>query len=143
LLLHEAITLLALNDKEVTLFSGVNYSYAIGGAVLAELMLNQRPSVEESRKKSYAFVQDPPPIGDPLLDECLNTVVLLSLVKNAEFLNFLFDKKQLKNHKHRIEQVINGELTGKATQAAIQAMQSAVLVTCIMHAVIVATTAGH
>ena len=49
------------------------------------------------------------------------SVVLLSLVKNAEFLNMLFDKKQLKTRKQRIEQVINGELTGKATQAAIQA----------------------
>ncbi|MFC2161312.1 GPP34 family phosphoprotein [Acidobacteriota bacterium] len=226
LLLHEAIMLLALKDIEGTLFSGVNYSYAIGGAVLAELMLNKRLSVEESRKKSYAIVQDPTPMGDPLLDECLNkvvqakkrqqlatwvsgfsrvkktkhrvakkliekgilreeedkvmliftrkiypefnpepekilmqrleqaiftdkpdidtrTVVLLSLVKNAEILNFLFDKKQIKNRKHRIEQVINGELTGQATQAAIQAMRAAVLVTCIMPAILVSTTAGH
>lgn len=226
LLLNEAIMLLALKDKEGTIFSGVNYSYAIGGAVLAELMLNQRLSVEEKGKKSYAVVQDPTPLGEPLIDECLNkvvqakkrqqlatwvsrfarvknlkhrtaerlikkgilrededkvmliftrkiypefnpepekklmkrleqaiftdnqdidthTVVLLSLVKNAEFLNRLFDKKQLKTRKQRIEQVINGELTGKATQAAIQAMRAAVLVTCIMPAVIVTTTVGH
>lgn len=218
--------LLALKDKEGTIFSGVNYSYAIGGAMLAELMLNQRLSVEEKGKKSYAVVQDPAPLGEPLIDECLNkvvqakkrqqlatwvsrfasvknlkhrtaerliqkgilrededkvmliftrkiypefnpepekklmkrleqaiftdnqdidthTVVLLSLVKNAEFLNKLFDKKQLKARKQRIEQVIDGELTGKATQAAIQAMRAAVLVTCIMPAVIVTTTVGH
>ena len=226
LLLNEAIMLLALKDKEGTIFSGVNYSYAIGGAVLAELMLNQRLSVEEKGKKSYAVVQNSAPLGESLIDECLNkvvqakkrqqlatwvsrfasvknlkhrmaksliqkgilrededkvmliftrkiypefnpepekklmkrleqaiftdnpdidthTVVLLSLVKNAEFLNTLFDKKQLKARKQRIEQVINGELTGKATQAAIQAMQAAVLVTCIMPAVIVTTTVSH
>lgn len=226
LFLHEAIMLLALKDKEGTVFSGVNYSYAIGGAVLAELMLNQRLSIEEKRKKSYAVVQDFMPLGDPLIDECLDRinqskkrqqlvtwvsrlagiknlkhriaqglirkgilraeedkvmlifnrkiypelnpdperrlmrqleqaifsddldidpriVVLLSLVKNAEFLNMLFDKKKLKPRKHRIEQVINGELTGKATQAAIQAMRAAVMVACIMPAVIVTTTAGH
>jgi len=226
LFLHEAIMLLALKDKEGTVFTGVNYSYAIGGAVLAELMLNQRLSIEEQRKKTYAVVQDPTPLGDPLIDECLNkiaqakkrqqlatwvsrfasvknlknrlaqqlankgilraeedkvmmiftrkiypelnpepekklmnrleqaifndeqdidpnTVVLLSLVKNAEFLNALFDKKKLKSRKQRIEKVINGELTGKATQAAIQAMQAAVMVACIMPAIIVTTTAGH
>ena len=72
-----------------------------------------------------------------------HTVVLLSLVKNAEYLNRLFDKKRLKTRNDRIEQVINGELTGKATQAAIQAMQAAVMVAAIMPAIIVTTTAGH
>ena len=226
LFLHEAIMLLALKDKEGTVFTGVNYSYAIGGAVLAELMLNQRLSIEEQRKKTYAVVQDPTPLGDSLIDEYLNkiaqakkrqqlatwvtrfaniknlkhriaerliqkgilradedkvlllftrkiypelnpeperklmsrleqaiftdeedidpnTVVLLSLVKGAEFLNQLFDKKKLKARKQRIEQIVNGELTGKATQAAIQAMQAAVLVAAIVPAVIVTTTAAH
>ena len=226
LYLHEAIMLLALKDKEGTVFSGVHYTYAIGGAILAELMLNQRLSLEEKGKKSYAVVQDPKPLSDPLIDECLNkvvqakkrqqlatwvsrfatvkklkhrmaekliqkgilreeedkvlgiftrkvypefnpeperklmqrleqaiftddqnidahTVVLLSLVKNAEYLNRLFDKKRLKTRNDRIEQVINGELTGKATQAAIQAMQAAVMVAAIMPAIIVTTTAGH
>ncbi|MFC2157662.1 GPP34 family phosphoprotein [Acidobacteriota bacterium] len=226
LYLHEAIMLLSLKDKEGTVFSGINYTYAIGGAILAELMLNQRLSLEQKGKKNYAVVQDPTPLGAPLIDECLNkvvqakrrqqlaiwvsrfatvkklkhrmaerliqkgilreeedkvlgiftrkvypefnpeperklmqrleqaiftdaqdidtnTVVLLSLVKNAEYLNKLFDKKRLKTRKDRIEQVINGELTGKATQAAIQAMQAAVMVAAIMPAIIVTTTAGH
>jgi hypothetical protein len=39
--------------------------------------------------------------------------------------------------------MVNGELTGKATQAAIQAMQAAVFVSCIIPAICVATTAGH
>jgi Golgi phosphoprotein 3 len=226
LYLHEAVMLLTLKDKEGTVITGVNYSYALGGAVLAELMLHQRLAVEDRRKKSYAVLRNPTPLGDPIIDECLakvtrakkaqqlstwvsrfasiknlknrmaeqlvnkgilradedkvmliftrkiypelnpeperelmerleqaifsdaedidpNTVVLLSLVKNAEFLNMLFDKKKLKARNPRIEQVINGELTGKATQAAIQAMRAAVLVAAVMPAIVVATTAGH
>jgi hypothetical protein len=202
------------------------YSYAIGGAVLAELLMEKRIDVETLKKKSYARVLNPAPIGDPLIDECLakiaeakkrvqlqtwvakfaqtkklkhrvaeqlarrgtlridedkvlgiftrkiypeidprperelnerlreailsdigevdpRTVVLLSLAKSADLLRLAFDKKQLKSRKARIEQVVNGEMSGKATQEAIQAMQAAVLVACIMPAIIASTTAGH
>jgi hypothetical protein len=71
------------------------------------------------------------------------TVVLLSLAKSADLLRLIFDKKQLKSRKTRIEQVVNGEMTGKATQEAIQAMQTAVMVACIMPAIIASTTAVH
>ena len=71
------------------------------------------------------------------------TVVLLSLAKSADLLKLVFDKKQLKGRKTRIEQVVNGEMTGKATQEAIQAMQAAVMVACIMPAIMVSTTAVH
>ena len=226
LYLHEAVMLLALKEKEGTFMTGVHYTHAISGAILAELMLSGHLSVEEKKKKYYAAVKDPNPLGDPLLDECLEkvknsknrqqlvtwvsrfsavkrlkprlaegliqkgilraeedkvmllftrkiypefnpeperklrkrlehaiftddqdidprTVVLLSITKSAQFLERLFDKKELKSRKQRIEQVINGELTGKATQAAIQAMMAAVMVTTIMPAVIVTTTAAH
>ena len=39
LTLHEEILLLALRDEEGTIASGTNYSYALGGAILAELIL--------------------------------------------------------------------------------------------------------
>jgi hypothetical protein len=71
------------------------------------------------------------------------TAVLLSLAKSADLLKLVFDKKQLKGRKARIEQVVNGEMTGKATQEAIQAMQAAVMVACIMPAIIASTTAAH
>jgi hypothetical protein len=48
----------------------------------------------------------------------------------------------LKARKTRIEQIINGEMTGKAAQEAIQAMQAAVMVACIMPA-IMTTTMHH
>jgi Golgi phosphoprotein 3 len=216
LYLHEEIMLLALRDREGIVFSGTMYNFAIGGAVLAELLMAKRIDIEVVKKRKYARVLSPSPLGDPLVDECLaklggakrrdqlptwvskfantknlkhrvaeqlakrrilridedkvlgiftrkiypevdpqperelierlrqaifgdgaeidpRTVVLLSLANSADLLKLVFDKKQLKSRKARIEQVVNGELTGKATNEAIQAMQAAVMVACIMH----------
>jgi Golgi phosphoprotein 3 len=226
LYLHEEIMLLALRDKEGTIFSGTMYNFAIGGAVLAELLMEKRIDIEALKKRKYARVLSPAPLGDPLIDECLaklagakrraqlqtwvskfantknlkhrvaerlaqrwilrvdedkvlgiftrknypevdprperelierlrraifsdggeidpRTVVLLSLASSADLLKLVFDKKQLKSRKTRIEQVVNGELTGKATKEAIQAMQAAVMVACVVPAIMAATTAGR
>ena len=51
LYLQEEIMLLTLRDKEGTIASGTNYQYAIGGAVLAELLLRNRVTVDEEKKK--------------------------------------------------------------------------------------------
>ncbi len=67
------------------------------------------------------------------------TVVLVSLANSAGLLKVVFDKKKLKSRKARIEQIVNGEITGKAAQEAIQAMQAAVMVACIMPAMMTAT----
>ena len=227
LYLHEEIMLLALRDKEGTVFSGTMYNFAIGGAVLAELLVEKRIDVEAVKKKKLARVLSPAPLGDPLIDECLSkiagakkraglqdwvskfaqmknlkhrvaeqlarrwilridedkvlgifsrkiypeidpkperevierlrqaifggsaeidprTVVLLSLAVSADLLKLVFDKKQLKSRKARIQQVVNGELTGKATKEAIEAMQAAVMVACFIPAmVVVSSAAGH
>jgi Golgi phosphoprotein 3 len=72
------------------------------------------------------------------------TVVLLSIAKSADLLKVVFDKKALKDRKGRIEQVVNGELSGKATKEAIEAMQAAVMVAVIIPAVVsTSVTAGH
>ena len=60
------------------------------------------------------------------------TTVLVSLAHQTDLLKNVFDKKLLRSRKTRIEQMINGELTGKAAKEAIQAVQAAVFVTCIM-----------
>lgn len=226
LFLYEEIMLLALKDEEGTIASGTNYQYALAGSVLAELLLEEKISVEEQKKKKYAILKDSTPLGDSVIDECLNkviqakkkqqlqtwvsrfsglkhfkhrtarklvergilradedkvlllftrkiypevdpeperrmieriqkaifteqenidprTVVLISLADSTGLLKVVFNKKELKSRKKRIEQIVNGELTGKATKEAIQAMQAAVFVACIMPAVIAATTAGH
>lgn len=223
---YEEVMLLALRDRKGTVASGTMYNFAVGGAVLAELMMEKRVGVEEAGKKKFARVLSPAPLGDPLLDECLakiagakrrgelrtwvgkfaqakrlkhraaeglarrgilrvdedkvlgiftrkiypevdpgpergiverlrraifsesgevdpRTVVLLSLAKGADLLRLVFDRKELKGRKERIERVVNGELTGKAAQEAIQAMQAAVMVAVIMPAIVASTTAGR
>jgi hypothetical protein len=42
LYLYEEILLLALKDKEGTFFPMVSYHFAIGGAILAELLFKKR-----------------------------------------------------------------------------------------------------
>jgi len=68
------------------------------------------------------------------------TGVLVSLTDATGVLAVVFGKKELKARKARIEQVVNGEVMGKAAKEAIQAMQAAVMVAAIMPAIIASTT---
>ena len=225
LYLHEEIMLLALRDEEGTIAAGPTYEYAVGAAVLAELLLSQRIVVDQSGKKKLVDLVSSAPLGEPLLDQCLEkittakrravlqtwvsrfasvknlkhliakrlcqqgilradedkvlliftrkiypevnpeperklierlreaiftdaadidprTVVLASLANSAGILRVVFDKKMLKARKARIERIVNGDITGKAAQEAIQAMQAAVMVAVIMPA-IMTTTIHH
>ena len=213
LYVHEEIMLLALRDEEGTVEFGSNYAYAMCGAILAELLMAGRISVEEGKKKLVNPVSEEP-LGDPVLDECLakivgakrratlqtwvqrlwhlkklhhrvaqrlcdrgilradegtvllifrrkvypeidprperalierlrkaifgdnpridpRTVVLISLARSANLLVIPFKKKELKKRKKRIEQVINGEMMGKATKEAVEAVEVAVMVACM------------
>jgi hypothetical protein len=219
--LHQEIMLLALRDREGTIVSGTLYQYAIGGAVLAELLLRARISIGD-RKKKLVEVGDRTQLGEPLLDECLGriaaakrraslqtwvsriagmsnlkhrvaaelcrrgilradegkvllifsrkvypevdpgpetdlierlrhaifgdqeeveprTVVLVSLADGTGLLKVAFGKKELETRKRRIEQVVNGELTGKATREAVEAMQAAVIAACVIPVLVTAT----
>ena len=69
----------------------------------------------------------------PKLDS--RTIALVSLANSAKLLNTAFDKKKLNARKERIEQIINGDLTGKETKDAIAAM----MVTVIMPMMITPT----
>ena len=222
--LPEQILLLALRDEAGTIEMGSMYQYAIGGAVLAELVMRQRVRLETSGKKRLVALNDARPTGKPFLDDCLaqigeskkqrsaqdwvtrfanttrlkhrlaaqlcdqgilradedkvlllftrqiypeidarpeqelveqlrqaifsdsnrlepRTAVLVALAQKAELLTNAFDKKDLKARKARIEQIVDGEVTAQATQEAIEAMQAAVFVACIMPAIV--TTATH
>jgi len=222
LFLHQEIMLLALRDEKGTIETGSMYQYAIGGAVVAELLLSDRIAIEKSRKKEFVVLNNSTPFGEPLLDICLEklinakrratvqtwvsrfagvrnikhivaaelcrkgilktdedkvlfiftrkiypeinpvpeqrlierlrqaiftdamdieprTVVVLSLAHNSGLLRANFNKKQLKARKKRIEKIVNGEIAGKATKQAIEAMQAAVMVACIMPAVMSST----
>ena len=222
LFLYEEILLLALRDEEGTIVSGTMYQYAIGAAILAELLLNKRIEVEQSGKRKLVNLISATPLGDPLLDECLEKIihakrravlqtwvsrfasiknlkhrsarqlcrrgilradedkvlliftrkiypevnpgperelierlryvvltdandidpriiVLLSLASSTGLLKMAFNKKELKDRKVRIKQIVNGEITGKAATEAIQAMQAAVMVACIVPTMMTAT----
>ena len=227
LFLYEEIMLLALKDEEGTIASGTMYNYAVGGAIIAELLLSQSIAVYQSKKKKLVSVINPELLNDSLIDEWLmkissakrrktlqdwvsrvantkdlkhrialqlcqrgilkmdektilllftqriypeinpepereiinrlhntiftdtddidaRTIVLLSLAKSANILPVIFGKKEIKQRKKRIEQIVNGDIAGKATKEAIEAMEAAVMVACIMPAIMMTTmNASH
>jgi len=53
------------------------------------------------------------------------TVLIISLAKSTNLLKTCLDKTELKQHKDRIKNIVNGEYVGSATTEAIQAMQAA------------------
>jgi golgi phosphoprotein 3 len=210
LFLYEEIMLLALsNDKGTILTSYPEYN--ISGAILAELLLEHRISIDRTQKQ-LVTISNPELIGDPIIDECLEkmvaekshvslqtwtsrfagikdlnkkvarqlcnrgilradedkvmfffkrnvypevnpapeqeiidrvrtaiftdeehidprTVVLISLANSTNMLNEIFECKEVANRKQRIEQIVNGEITGKATEEIIAACQIATIVT--------------
>jgi len=64
------------------------------------------------------------------------TVLLVSLASSAQILPRLFDRKDLKRRKPRIEALVNGELLGKAAKEAIAAAQMVVMSAAILPAII-------
>ena len=221
LFLHEEIMLLALRDEKGTVECGSRYNFAMGGAILADLLLAERISIDKGKKKLVNLASRTP-MGDSVIDECrkkissakrranaqtwvqrfsslkklhhrvaqglckrgilradedkvlfffsrqiypeLNpqperklierlrkaifedsrnvdprTVTLISLAKAADLLRIPFDKKDLKKRKKRIDQIVNGEMMGKAAREAVEAAQAAVMVACIIPAMTVTT----
>ena len=225
LFLHEEIMLLALRDDTGTVAAGTMYQYALGGAILAELLLAKRIEAEPTKRKLINLI-DETPMGDPIIDECIRkiatarrrgalqtwvskfasarnlhhrvaeglvrrgilqaaegkilfiftrkiypeadhtpearlierlrqaiftdtidldprTVVLASLARSANLLTAIFDKKQIKQRKARLDQIINGELTGKAAKDAIAAMQAAMMVAVMIPVMMSTMSSSH
>lgn len=69
--LHEALLLLILKDAEGTIdWRAAQWPLALGGALLAELVLRERVHIGGDKKQRVEIV-DERPTGDELLDECL------------------------------------------------------------------------
>jgi Golgi phosphoprotein 3 len=100
LYLHQEILLLALRDEKGTIASGTLYQYAIGGAVLAELLLGERVRLEASNKKQMVTLVDSTPIGAAVVDECLETVGTAKRRATAQ--TWVSKFAGLKNLKHRV-----------------------------------------
>jgi Golgi phosphoprotein 3 len=73
--LHEEILLLALKDEKGTPAWG-HYTYAMAGAILTELVLEERVRLEarRGRKKPLIDLVSATQIGDPILDDALRQV---------------------------------------------------------------------
>ena len=74
LYLHEEILLLALRDETGTIEPGTSHGFAIGGAILAELLLAGRVNITEKRKQKYVELVSGESMGNELLDECLQKI---------------------------------------------------------------------
>jgi Golgi phosphoprotein 3 len=75
LALHEEILLLALKNEKGTIAIESHCNLAMGGAILAELLLLGRLKVQRQKNKQFAIVSSTKPTGNELLDECLRRIV--------------------------------------------------------------------
>jgi hypothetical protein len=97
LFLHEEILLLALRDEKGTAVQ--NYSYPMGGAILAELLLTKRIEVADERRKLVELTSSKK-FGEPVLDECLDK--LKAAKRRASLRTWVTRFAQTKNLKHRV-----------------------------------------
>lgn len=211
--LHEELLLLALHDRKGTNAFAAMLDQGLAGALLAELLLDERVEIRAEGKRGLVTVIDPRPLGDPVLDEALarlrdarrradpqaavgrlakikelrhktartlcrrgvlresedqilllfrrrvyptvdpgperdliqrirsvleggsdpdpRTLTLISLADSTRALSAIFDRKELKSLKSRIEALRARSDVAEATQSAIQAIETAVFVTTI------------
>ena len=213
LALQEEVLLLALRDKEGTVANGEMLEYALGGALLSELLMQERvrsdgeeqqlkvrlhkasgvelldeawKMIAEARRTADAktwvsqFAQIKrlrhrvaeslcdrgvlreaedkilwvftrkvyPEVNHTYEDEIVTrlhraifsnerdldprTAVLIALAHHAGLLANVFPRKELKERKQRVEMIAKGEAVGRAAHEAMEAMQAAILVACIM-----------
>lgn len=108
LFLHEEVLLLALKDEEGTIEFGVDYPNALGGAALAQLLLDERVRLDGSKKKPHQKSKvrsvSAEPLKDDYLDECSVAVRTSKKLRSAQDWVMLFART--KNLKHRIAQAL-------------------------------------
>lgn len=98
--LPEEIMLLALHDEKGTVALESRYPYAVGGAVLAELLMLERVRLSESGRKRVVTVVSSTPTGRPFLDDCLAQIADERKARPADFWVSRF--AQTKQLKHRL-----------------------------------------
>jgi len=86
--LHEQVLLVALHDEKGSMQATTTCGYALGGAILAELLLLGRVRIEGEGRKARIVTTDTgtgtgTPTGDALLDECLGEVAEARRPKDA------------------------------------------------------------
>ena len=94
--LYDEIMLLALREGKGTIETGAWYQQAVGGAVLAELVMEERLKIAHDGKKSLVKVRSRHDVGDELLDEWLDRIAA-DKVRNVEhWINKIAGTKDLK-----------------------------------------------
>lgn len=107
--LHEEVLLLALKDEKGTPHSSM-YTIAMGGAILAELLLNERFVLEERPRKKplkpgkkpdyLVAIDNPKALADPVLDECLHRVTISKKARSPQ--DWVARFGQLKDLRRRV-----------------------------------------
>lgn len=107
--LHEEVLLLALKDEKGTPHSS-QYGFALGGALLAELLLEERLELSEKprrkplkpgKKPDYLVaVAGRKPLADPILDECMHRITTSKKARSPQ--DWVTRFSQLKDLKRRI-----------------------------------------
>ena len=120
---------------------------------VAQLLCRKKILKEEEGKILFIFRHRKYPEVDPRPEKAIisrmeraifgasteidaETIVLISICKSTGLLNKLFDRKRLKEKKQRIKKLTEGELIGKATQDAIEAVQAAIFAAVVIPAVV-------
>ena len=97
---HEHLMLLALRDDKGTLESKASmHSFALGGALLAELGIHGRIAIDDT-KKAMVDVVDRRPLGEPVLDDCLERVAIAK--RRARASTWVQRFANLKRLRHRV-----------------------------------------
>lgn len=100
LFLHEQIILLVLRDAEGTIPPGIPYSYAIAGAVLAELLMSGRITVEATGWRRLVTLVSRKSLGEPFIDECLGSIAYAK--RRASLKTWVSRIARTPNLKHRV-----------------------------------------
>ncbi len=100
LYLHEQVLLLALRDTDGTIAPQAGqYPHALGGAILAELILHGNLLVSEDEAQVVS-VSDPASTGEPILDEALERVKACEKPRSTA--DWVEDFTHIDNLKHKV-----------------------------------------
>ncbi len=100
LYLYEEIMLLALKDEQGTIATGF-VEQIVAGAILAELLLEGRISVESTKKQRVTLINRKAS-GDPVIDECLDKMAAAK--KPVTLQNWVHKLASIKDLKHKVAQ---------------------------------------
>lgn len=78
-------------------------------------------------------------VFEPDLPISEQTTLLLALAKSGGLLKHVFTVSELRQHKTRIQNIVEGQLIGKAAKQAIEAIQVVVIMAAVIPAIVVTT----